>query len=404
MTTRSELLDMIANGENSRVEFKRDDELKPESLAKELVAFSNMDGGSLLLGVEDDGTVSGTRKRNLEEWVMSACRDKIRPGIVPAFEAFKNVEDGRDVAVVHARPGYSVHALWHNNSSKYLIRVGSRSREANGEELGRLYRQKGPVKAESIPAMGATVADMDRRRLRDYFGNIRKQEIPDDQDDGGWKMLLENTELISSDGLTFASLLLFGKNPNKFLPQAGIGAVAFQGTEKDYDFRERQSLCGPMTPLLDKTGQIVENGLVEQALGFVHRNTLVSVRSEGGRRVQRPAYPDDVLREGIVNALVHRNYLLSSTDIELSIYIDRIEIVSPGRLPNGITPKRMRTGVRAPRNPLLMNVMRDYNYSESMGMGVLRKIIPGMKEHNGTEPDLVEEDERFTLRLMAAPE
>lgn len=363
-----------------------------------------MDGGSLLLGVEDDGTVSGTRKRNLEEWVMSACRDKIRPGIVPAFEVFKNVEDGRDVAVVHARPGYSVHALWHNNSSKYLIRVGSQSREANGEELGRLYQQKGLVKAESIPAMGATVADMDRRRLRDYFGNIRKQEIPDDQDYGGWKMLLENTELISSDGLTFASLLLFGKNPNKFLPQAGIGAVAFQGNEKDCDFRERQSLCGPMTPLLDKTGQIVENGLVEQALGFVHRNTLESVRSEGGRRVQKPAYPDDVLREGIVNALVHRNYLLSSTDIELSIYIDRIEIVSPGRLPNGITPKRMRTGVRAPRNPLLMNVMRDCNYSESMGMGVLRKIIPGMKEHNRTEPDLVEEDERFTLRLMAEPE
>ena len=99
-----------------------------------------------------------------------------------------------------------------------------------------------------------------------------------------------------------------------------------------------------------------------------------------------------------MNAVVHRDYLLSSTTIEVSIYADRLETISPGRLPNGITPARMRTGCRAARNQLLKDVMRDYNYLEHTGMGVPRKIIKGMLEHNGTEPDLLEEEERFLVR------
>ena len=79
-----------------------------------------------------------------------------------------------------------------------------------------------------------------------------------------------------------------------------------------------------MTPLLDVNGAIVENGLVEQALGFVRRNTSGTAVLEGGRRVEKPAYPQEVLREGIVNALIHRDYLLSSTDVELGVYSDRL--------------------------------------------------------------------------------
>ena len=106
------------------------------------------------------------------------------------------------------------------------------------------------------------------------------------------------------------------------------------------------------------------------------------------------------MREGIVNAMVHRDYLLSSTDIELSIYEDRLEIVSPGRLPNGITPARMISGCRAARNQLLKDVMRDYNYLEHMGMGVPRKIVAGMKAFNDTEPQLIVGEEVFTLILQ----
>ncbi|MCY4318531.1 MAG: putative DNA binding domain-containing protein [Alphaproteobacteria bacterium] len=404
MTTRTELLEIIANGENSGVEFKRDD-LRTQDLAKELVAFSNLQGGMVLLGVEDAGTITGLTRDGLEEWVMNVCRDKIRPAIVPFFEVVRGVKDSNDVAIVRVTRGYDMHALWHNNTNRYLMRVGTQSREASQEELARLFQQRGTVRAELRPVSGASLAHLDLRRLRNYFGDIRQQDVPADEDDEAWQSLLINTEVMADEGVTVGGMLMFGKTPNRFLPHAGIDAVAYPGTEQDYDAQERSVLRGPMVPLLSEAGDIVENGLVEQALDFVQRNTRVVVEAQGGRRIERPVYPQDALREGLVNALIHRDYLLTSTDVELAVYSDRLEIVSPGRLPNGITPDRMRLGTRAARNQLLKDVMRDYRYLEHMGMGIPRKIVRGMKEHNGTEPDLVELDERFIVRLLAhAPE
>jgi ATP-dependent DNA helicase RecG len=400
MTTHTELLEIIRNGENSGVEFKRD-VLENHALAKELVAFSNLSGGMVLLGVEDDGSISGLTRPDLEGWVMTACRDKIRPGIIPFFEIVRDIEPEKAVAVVRVSRGFDVHSLWHNNRNTYYIRVGTQSREPSPEELGRLFQQRGSFRAELRPVSGATLADFDRRRLRDYFGRIRQQSVPSDDDETAWQTLLVNTEIMSEEGVTVGGILLFGTTPNRFLPHAGIDAAAFSGAEKDYAARERTALRGPMTPLLDANGAVVENGLVEQALDFVRRNTPVTAVLENGRRIEKPAYPPEVLREAIVNALIHRDYLLSSTDIELAVYSDRLEIISPGRLPNGITTERMRTGCRAARNQLLKDVMRDYRYLEHMGMGVPRKIILGMKAHNGTDPALVEEQERFILRLLA---
>ena len=401
MTTRTELLEIIENGENSGVEFKRD-VLQNHGLAKELVAFSNFEGGMVLLGVDDDGSVAGLTRDRLEEWVMTACRDKIRPGIIPFFEVIRDVEPGKNVAVVRVSRGVDVHSQWHNNRNTYYIRVGTQSREPTPEELSRLFQQRGTFRAELRPISGATAANLDRRRLKDYFGRVRQQDVPGDDDEGGWQTLLVNTDIMVEGGVTLSGMLLFGKMPNRFLPQAGIDAAAFPGIEKDYAARERTALRGPMTPLLDQNGELVEAGVVEQALDFVKRNTGVTAALEdGARRVEKPAYPPEVIREAVVNALIHRDYLLSNTDIELAIYQDRLEIVSPGKLPNGITPERMRAGTRAARNQLLKDIMRDYGYLEHMGMGIPRKIVRGMKEHNDTDPDLIEDDERFTVRLFA---
>lgn len=400
MLNRAELLEILQHGENSGVEFERD-AVANDDLAKELVAFCNLAGGMVVLGVEDDGSVGGISRSGLEDWVMTTCRDKIRPAIIPFFEIIHDVEPGKDVALVRVSRGYDVHSLWHNNGTRYYIRVGSQSREATPEELRRLFQQRGTIRAELQPVSGATLDDLDMRRLRNYFGQIRQQSLPLEGDEGAWKTLLFNTEFMSEEGITVGCMLLFGKNPNRFLPHAGFDAVAYPGTEKDYATVERSALRGPMAPLLAQDGSLVENGLVEQAINFVRRNTPTESILENGRRIDRPAYPPDVIREAVVNALIHRDYLLSSTDIELSVYRDRLEIISPGRLPNGITPDRMRTGCRAARNQLLKDTMRDYGYLEHMGMGIPRKIILGMKAHNGTEPELSEDAESFMIRLHA---
>lgn len=400
--TIAELLEIMKNGENSGVEFKLDT-IDNRSLARELVAFSNFEGGHVLLGVEDDGQIVGITRTNLEEWVMTACRDKIRPELIPYFEIVKDVAPGKDVAIVRVNRGWSVHHIWHDNHRTYYIRVGTQSREASQEELERLFQQGGLFRPEIRPVSGSGMDDLDRRRLVDYFQRIREQAVPPPTDDNGWRKLLLNTEILSDEGgttpATIGGILLFGKNPNKFLPQAGIDAAAYPGTEKDYAARERLSLRGPIAPLLGTEG-LVENGLVEQAVAFARRNMTVTATLENDtRRVERYDYPLEVIREIVVNAIAHRDYLLSATNIELSIYADRLEVISPGRLPNGITPERMRAGCRAARNQLIKDVMRDYGYLEHMGMGIPRKVMKGMREHNGTEPDLIEEGELFILRL-----
>ena len=405
--TRTELLELIKNGENSGVEFKRDT-IENRALAKELVAFSNVAGGRVLLGVEDDGSVPGTTRNNLEEWVMTACRDKIRPELIPYYEVIKDVEPGKDVAVVQVERGWGVQHVWHNQHRTYYVRVGTLSREASPEELERLFQQRGAFRLEVRGVSGSSLGDLDRRRLRDYFGRVRQQTVPEDGDTEGWQKLLVNTEIMAEEDLvvpaTVAGLLLFGNKPNRFLPQAGIDAVAYPGRDKDYAAKERAALRGALTASLgsDDSGKTVllDNGIVEQAVEFVRRNTEVSAELEdGSRRTERWSYPEEAVREAIVNAVVHRDYLLSSTNIELSIYDDRLEIVSPGRLPNDITPERMKTGCRAARNQLLKDVMRDYGYLEHMGMGIPRKIVKGMLAHNGTEPELIEDGEQFVVRL-----
>jgi ATP-dependent DNA helicase RecG len=448
--TKTELLEIIRNGENSGVEFKRDT-IENRELAKELVAFANLNGGMVLLGVEDDGSISGLTRPKLEEWVMTACRAKIRPEIIPFYEVVRELEPGKDVAVVRVDRGWTVHSVWHDQRHYYYIRVGTESRDPSREELERLFQQRGAFRLEVRPVTGSSMEAMDHRRLRDWLERVGNQNIPPGQPSPAWiadakeraraeekrlqeagesstdweeifiemesqwyaemqaqwRTLLVNTEMLSNEDkatpATVAGLLLFSQNPNRFLPQAGIDAAAYPGTVKDYAAIERASLRGALVGQFTKASgsvTLVEPGLVEQAVEFVRRNAGVTAALvDGSRREERPAYPAEAVREGIVNALVHRDYLLSATNIELSIYADRLEIISPGRLPNGITPARMLVGCRAARNQLLKDVMRDFGYLEHMGMGVPRKIVKCMQEHNGTTPELIEDGERFTLRL-----
>ena len=139
--------------------------------------------------------------------------------------------------------------------------------------------------------------------------------------------------------------------------------------------------------------------LVDQAWDFVRRNTTPRSNLEGARRIDRGEYPEGVIREAVGNALVHCDYSIADTGVMLTIFSNRLEIVSSGNLPHTLTPEKIASGARYARNQTLVNVMRDYGYIDPRGMGVRKKIIPGMRAHNGTEPDLIEEEHRFTVRL-----
>ena len=406
---KTELMERIRNGEDSTLEFKRAD-VRNDEVAKELVAFLNLEGGIVLLGVEDDGTVSGTTRSDLEEWISDLCRVKIEPPVIPVLSWTKDAEPGRHVLAVRVSLGPNKpYARVHNNRKTYYIRVGKTTREASRDELERMFQASGRLHYGLKPVPGADFGALDLRRLKDYFVRVTGGAVPNDDDVLGWETLLRNLDLMTTAaaGQNVAAvdgMLLFGRVPGRFLPQSGVRAVCYPGVEPDYATRADENLRGAMTPLCAADGSLVESALVDQAWDFIRRNTTTSARLEDARRIDRWDFPEEVVREAVGNALVHRDYSISGTDILLAIYSNRLEIVSPGRLPNTVTPNGMKAGMRYARNQTMVNVMRDYGYVDARGMGVRNKIIPGMREHNGTEPDLIEEEHRFIVRLWKEPE
>ena len=425
---RTDLAELIHHGENSGVEFKRDD-VPPARLAKEMAALLNLEGGYILLGVEKDGSVSGlTRERGqAEEWVMEVARMHLRPATIPFWETL-DWGGGQTVGIISLPADAPDKPYKCRRGSAWVtqIRVGTTSRDATDEEEARLYMQSGRLQYDRKPIPGASLNDFDMRRLVNYFRDVRRQFCPPVEDREGWTRLLLNTELMYEDrGRPLPSaggLLLFGVRVQRYLPQAGISAAAYSGIEKDYDARERAVLRGAVVSLFSEplaemgqeypslsttfseAGSAVESGVVEQAMDFVRRNITIEASIDNeGRRVERWDYPIEAIREAVVNAVAHRDYTIGVMDIELSIYSNRLEIVSPGRLPNTVTVDKMRAGYRASRNELIKEVLRDYGYVEATGLGVPRKIIAGMRRHNGTEPDLVEEESRFIVRLWKQP-
>ena len=218
-----------------------------------------------------------------------------------------------------------------------------------------------------------------------------------------WERLLRNLELATESAgriaATIDGMLIFGLNPARFLPQSGIRAICYLGLEPDYATRADEDIKGPLVPRGSLDDPILEPGIVDRAWDFIRRNTNPSAYLEGPQRVDRWEYPEEVVREAVVNALVHRDYSITGTDVSLLIFSNRLEIQSPGRLPNTVTVDGMLSGMRYARNQTLVNVMRDYGYVDARGMGVRNKIIPGMRWHNGTVPDFIEEENRFTVRL-----
>lgn len=406
MTTLTELSLLLHEGENSGVEFKRDD-ITPHDLARALFGFSNLRGGRVLLGVEDDGRVSGLTRDDVDEWALTIARDKVRPPLIPYVEQLTDPVSGNRLAVITVEPGYAVHAVWHNNHFWYFVRVGRQTREASPEELARLQQQRGTLRAELQPVSGVSLDGLDHRRVHDYFTRVRGQDAPDREDREAWTTLLVATEFMT-EGVeqpvaTVAGVVLFAPAASQALPQSKIDAAAYPGGEKDYATLERTTLRGPLVPLMSSAREVLEQGLVDAAVAFVRRNVGASAALESGaRRVESSGLPEGAVREALVNAVIHRDYLLTNTDVELSIYSDRLEVVSPGRLPNGVTIEGMRLGVRAARNELLKDVMRDYGYLEHMGLGIPRKIVAGMRAFNGTDPDFELGPERLTVRLWRA--
>jgi ATP-dependent DNA helicase RecG len=405
--TKTELLELIANGESSGVEFKRDD-VRPEQLAKEVVALANFQGGVILLGVEDDGTITGIQRPNLEEWVMDTVFGRyVHPMILPFYETVR-IDDSRRVAVIRLTQGTAKpYVVRQQDREEIFVRAGTVSRRASREQQARLFSQGGMLHTEALPVSGTAFSDLDRARLNDYLGRvIADPDVP--QDDEAWiNRLMGLGFMVAGPGgdpvCTIAGTVLFARRPRRALRQAGVRWMAFDGDEMTYQALDDTVLDEPLVGLwrVDDGSPSLEQGgllerLIERMKPFVSSDA--SDLSDGVRRDRAWHYSVGAVREGVVNAFAHRDWTRLE-DVEIVRYSDRLEIKSPGALPNSMTVEKMLVGQRSHRNPVIVEVLRDYGYADARGMGVRKKIVPLVRQQNGVDPEFVATDDYLLVRM-----
>jgi len=404
---KSDLLEIIANGENSAVDFKRDD-LRPEQLAKEVVALANLRGGMVLLGVEDDGSISGIQRPDLETWVMDTVFGRhIHPMILPFYEEIE-IEEGKRVAIVTITTGTSKpYVVRKNDREDIYIRVGSISKLATREQQAVLFESGGLLHAEVLPVSGTGFDELDEARLADYLRNIVGDDvIPPSRE--AWERRLAGLGFMvaQQDGrtlCTISGLVLFGRAPRRALRHAGIRWMSFESMDMEYQAQDDTALDGPMVPLGRGAGnerETIEPGLpvrlLDRMLPFI--STEAPSIDESLQRERQYRFPLAAVREAIMNALVHRDWTRPA-EIEVVNYSNRLEIKSPGALQNSMTIEKILAGQRSPRNPILVEVMRDYGYVDARGMGVRRKIVPLVRSLSGEDAqfEATEDFVRVTL-------
>lgn len=407
---KAELLEIIASGENSGIEFKRDD-VRPEQIGKEAVAMANLKGGRILLGVEKDGTITGIQRSDVEEWVMNIFASKIHPMIIPFYEEVA-LDDGKRVAVVTFAEGMSKpYVLRHDGREHIYIRVGSTSRPATREQQARLHGMGGMLHTELLPVSGAGMDALDRQRVADFLLHItRDTTLP--QSDNDWFTRLSGLGFMTEGpgGIpvcTIAGLILFGQAPRRFLRQAGVRIMIFDGADKTYEARYDRVLDSAILPLwiASGDGERVRSG--DGLLDLADAALTPFITKEGediGKGFQRESsarFAREVVREILLNAIAHRDWT-RFTDIEVVVYADRLEVTSPGALPNLMTLEKMIAGQRSPRNPLLVDILRDYGYVDARGMGIRNKVIPIVQKMTGRDP-IFEETEDYLKTTVPAP-
>ena len=397
--TREQMMDQLRAGEDGRAEFEEVrfggrgvSSPNTEELAGELVAFANAEGGAVFLGVDDSGAVSGIsqeRVDTVEHWLLDIatqdCEPPIRPLVRKALLPGAS-GDNRRVLLVGVPRGLYVHRT---SGGRYYVRVGSTKRDLAPPELARLFQQRGREYVfDEQPVLAATVDDLNRHRLEAFFG--RSPTIP-------WLDLLRNTRVTLQDehGVdrpSVAGLLVFARDPTDFLASGSIEAARYRGVRlSSDDLVHAERLAGPVPDQIDA------------GIAFVARfmREPTSRRSrEGGSN----PYDLDVVDEAIVNAVTHRDYAIAGSKIRLFLFADRLELYSPGRLPNTITlddmPYRTFT-----RNQLLVSFLSRLRskrtgqvFLESRGEGV-RKILEDGEAHSGRRPEyrLFGDELRLTL-------
>ncbi len=354
---KDELAAVIAGGEDSFTEFKGPD-VSNRDLAKELCAFSNSAGGRVLVGVDDDGTMVGSEGWD-EERIMNVARTLLDPPIVPGYQRLVWHPDTEIIVASIDQGVEKPHAVGGGEGKHYFVRVGSTSREASREELIRLTQASGAVAGDLRPVIGSTVKDLDDSLLAARFAGRRTIQW-DALDETQRLDVLINGEIVHPEtrGPTVGGLLCYGRAPQERLAYAAVSCVSYRGVVAERELLDRAEIGGRVDQQVNDT------------VAFIERNLRNPSTVSGLTRDDAPRPSRESLRELIANAVAHRHYGIAGPT-QVRVFGNRIEVLSPGGLPNGVTPAAMRVGVSVRRNEFLVQHLESLGLVDAVGRGVV---------------------------------
>ncbi|NQY33781.1 MAG: putative DNA binding domain-containing protein [Alteromonadaceae bacterium] len=354
----TELIEILARDEDSRHQFKAN-VTNEVSLASEMLAFSNTQGGMIVIGANDDGTISGLTRDDmgrLSNLVSNTASQQVRPPINPVTENLSM--DGGLVMVVHIQEGISKPYM--DKNGVIWVKSGADKRRATSrEEIQRMYQSAALIHGDEIPS-GIPVSDINEPLFSSFYEAefeepLTEQDIPLSQ-------LLNNLNLAKGDILNIAGALLFANNVQYRLPAFIVKCVTYPGVAVDEgEYLDSQDVTGTLRQVFD------------DVQGFVLRHIRRVQGEQGVNSLGELEVPKIVFEELIANALIHRDYFVTAP-VRVFIFSDRIEIISPGHLPNNLTIENIKNGNSNIRNPILASFATKLLPYRGLGNGIRRAI------------------------------
>lgn len=354
-----------------------------EPLAESLVAFANGEGGLIVLGLDENGRPTETIWEEEAEAALHEAASLCRPPVATQWQAIETPE-GTLIGIRVPR-STELHAL---ADGRVLIRNGAHNRPLSGNDLRKLANSKNTAEFEIDTVPGARPEDLDDEIIRDY---LERRELR-----GGAKVtstadLLYEIGATNREGIpTTIGILLFGRKPQMFFPQSGVVFVKFPGTEPRGEdggigYGRRDEISGPLARIVERAWNIIfEEMRVGAAVTNLERQELLE-------------YPRFAVREALVNAIAHRDYRIRGRRIEIRMYTNRLEIISPGGLPGYMTLDNL-VEEHFSRNPRLVSGLFQWGYIEELGLGI-DQMIEEMVQAGHPPPEFKATPHLFTVTL-----
>lgn len=376
-----ELINLISAGETSTVQFKIQlDKNDRSGIIDEMVAMSNTSGGVIVFGVDDKtGNVRNMGYDELQETgrdLSNFATDSVKPSIFITTEVVNL--NGNNVLLAHIPEG-TAKPYKNNNGTIYVKQAGDKRKVTDNNEILRLFQSNGTVYPDEMIVNGTSYIDVDLTKVLDYVRKIQPDTTIEQIDD----RILRNINIINDGRLTLGGLLFFGREPQRYRPSFVTKAVCFIGNSiGGTDYRDSEDIGGTIPDIY------------QRSMAFFRRNLMHIQDGQNFNSTGKLEIAEVALEELLQNAYTHRDYT-KNAPVRLLIFDNRVEIISPGKLPNSLTIDNIKMGNTVARNSLIVTFgSRLMNY-RGLGSGIIRslEVQPDIELINDIE------GEQFIVRI-----